>query len=50
MLNPVSALLYLASPAMAQVNSAFNCYHGCAVLIGSERLASFTDRVEFSVR
>jgi hypothetical protein len=40
MLKPALALLCLASPALAQTNSAINCYLGGLVPIESKHLAS----------
>jgi len=40
MIKPLTALLFLASPTLAQTNSAINCYQGGLVPIESERLAT----------
>ena len=51
MLKPLAALLFLASPALAQTNSAINCYQGGLVPIESERLSIilFTNNSETEV-
>jgi hypothetical protein len=40
MLKAAMALLFCASPALAQTNSAINCYQGGLVPIESERIAT----------
>jgi len=51
MIKPIVAMLCLASPALAQTNSAINCYQGGLVPIESERLATivFTNNSETDV-
>jgi len=51
MLKSIAALLFLASPVLAQTNSAINCYQGGLVPIESERLATilFTNNSETEV-
>ena len=51
MLKPLAALLFLASPVLAQTNSAINCYQGGLVPIESERLSTilFTNNSETEV-
>ena len=51
MLKRAMALLFLASPALAQTNSAINCYQGGLVPIESERLATilFTNNSDTEV-
>ncbi len=40
MLKPVLALLCLAGPALAQTNSAINCYQGGLLPVASDRVAT----------
>ncbi len=51
MFKPAMALLCLASPALAQTNSAINCYQGGLVSIESEHLATivFTNNADTDV-
>lgn len=51
MFKPLIALLCLASPVLAQTNSAINCYQGGLVPIESERLATilFTNNSETDI-
>ena len=51
MFKSLTALLFLASPVLAQTNSAINCYQGGLVAIESEHLATihFTNNSEHSV-
>lgn len=51
MLKTTLALLCLASPVLAQTNSAINCYQGGLVSIESEHLATitFTNKSETEV-
>lgn len=51
MFKPLAVLFILASPALAQTNSAINCYQGGLVPIESERLSTilFTNNSETEV-
>jgi hypothetical protein len=51
MLKPALALLCLASPVLAQTNSAINCYQGGLVSVESEHLATilFTNNADTDV-
>lgn len=51
MIKPIIAALCFASPALAQTNSAINCYQGGLVSIESEHVATilFTNNSETEV-